>query len=71
MQDFDKLVGAPGNRTQEREEDLSCNQAKVRLPVDPAESTEIVTCKGVYTRIRLRIKKKDLGKFGYTAACPG
>ncbi len=44
---------------------------KVRPPGDPVEFTKIVRDKDDYTPRRLMIRTDDLGKFGYTAGCPG
>ena len=43
----------------------------MRLPTEHAVFTETVTGKSDFVRRRLRIKKDDLEKFGYTTGCPG
>jgi hypothetical protein len=46
-------------------------KSKVRLPTESGELTKIVKGKGAFVPRRLRIKKEDLEKFGFTTGCPG
>ena len=67
---FNKFVGVPwepypgaGGGTEIK--------SKVRLPTEQGEFTRPVRGKEEYIPRRLRIRKADLEKYGYTVGCPG
>ena len=69
-QDFDKFVGVHWEPYPGMKGGFEL-KSKVRLPADSEEFTK--TAKGDDDCVprRLRIRKEDLERFGYTAGCPG
>ena len=69
-EDFDKFVGTPWEPYPGAGGGFEI-KSKVRLPTETERIMETIKGKEDYAPRRLRIKKEDLEKYGYTVGCPG
>ncbi len=68
VEDFDKFKGVPWEPGPGAEGGYEL-KSKVKLPTEPSEVTRGVQGTEDFAPSRLRIRKEDLVKFGYTADC--